>query len=133
MHANRLKNQKKLKVCTYWESNLLILCFFISPLLGKKKGEKNENEPVAKSTRLDEGTKSLNHDTDLFSATNYFTTLNDDEKLLAESDREKGLMEFTEAELYLKTRALQRHYLNETVEVQIDKFPWLQNVSTVST
>ena len=91
----------------------------------------NPVEPQSKKARSSNETEvTTDWKSDINSASNYSPkNLSADEKLLAETALEKGLDEYDERGLFLRTRFLQRHYTDRSVAEQIEIFPWLKKVS----
>ena len=83
---------------------------------------RKKSKPLIKTT--------LEFESDLYSATNYHPILSEESRAVAELDNVKGLDgHLDEKTFFLKTRTLQRHCLDMPIKEQIQKFPWLKNVS----
>ena len=73
--------------------------------------------------------KNTDHESDFYSASNYYPILSEEAKAIAETDCQQGLDKILDEQtFYVKTRALQRFHLESTVGDQIHNFPWLKNV-----
>ena len=82
-----------------------------------------------KKSKPNDGAINPSYTLDLYSASHYQSTLTEEEKLIAENDREQGLEKYSERDFFLRTRDLHRLYLHLTIKDQFAKFSWLENVS----
>ena len=88
----------------------------------------NSDEPATKKAKQ-ALRKNTDHESDLYSASNYYPVLNKEAKAIAETDCQQGLDKILDEQtFYVKTRALQRFHLESTVGDQIHNFPRLKNV-----
>ena len=73
--------------------------------------------------------KNTDHESVLYSASNYYPILSEEAKAIAETDCQQGIDNILgEQTFYVKTLALQRFHLISTVGDQIHNFPCLKNV-----
>ena len=92
----------------------------------------DSDEPASKKQRESIKSNTQDYELDFYSATNYNPVLSVEAKEIAEADCQLGLDKtLNEHNFYIKTRALQRHYLDAAFSEQIQKFTWLINVSTI--
>ena len=93
----------------------------------------DSDEPASKKSKRTTVKNNLDHESDLYSATNYCPELSEEAKAIAEIDCQQGLDKIIdEFTFFMKTRGLQRSYLDLTFKELIEKFPWLTNVSIYS-
>ena len=90
----------------------------------------DSDEPASKKSKRTTVKNNLDHESDLYLATNYSVELSEEARAIAEIDCQQGLDKIIDEQtFYYKTRGLQRSYLDSTFKEQIEKFTWLTNVS----